>query len=80
MSKVNLLIKLNSLLVSIEKETKSEFPDDKEAQVKLYDRLTKQVSVAVKDFMATKELPDTTDWRKSQISLFEIYKKLTNIK
>ena len=75
MDKMIVLKSLNELLVKIESKTKK-IESDKKKQVALYDKWTKQVNAAVKEFIKTKQKPEMKGWDILQKQLFGIYKQL----
>ncbi len=73
MKKVELLKQLNDILQKIMQKTKG--------NVKLYDKLTQEVSNEVGKYMKDKEkLPKMEKWEDVQKELFFAYKKIIDLK
>lgn len=75
MDRLEILKKLNELLLKIESKT-NKLSKDKESQVKLYDKWTKEVNDSVKTYKEEGKEPKTLKWDPLQIELFRIYKIL----
>jgi len=75
MDRLEILKKLNELLLKIESKT-NKLSKDKESQVKLYDKWTREVNDAVKTYKEEGKDPKTSKWDSLQKELFAIYNLL----